>query len=247
VSPFDVRAVSGTPYLAPLVPELPIRMRDTEMLTIVYRTDAAAPDRLVPEPLEVTSDLVVAHFYWMHDAEWFGVYGESAWQLPVQLPDGSRAVYSPFLILGSDGAVAAGRELYGQPKKAGEVKLESRGDLVVGVVARNGIDIATATIVYKQQRADPGAIEELVPGSATNVNLRVLPDDRGGLRRELVTREFADVVIKEEWTGPATLELRPNAQAPVYLLPVHEVVLGLHRKLDLTLAPGRVAHRYSLG
>jgi acetoacetate decarboxylase len=30
----------------------------------------------------------------------------------------------------------------------------------------------------------------------------------------------------------------------VYLLAVGEVVLGLHRIIDLTLTPGRVIHRY---
>ena len=44
--------------------------------------------------------------------------------------------------------------------------------------------------------------------------------------------------------GPATLELRPNAQLPVHLLAVREVVLGLHRTIDLTLSPGRIVHRY---
>ena len=180
----------------------------------------------------------------MHDSEWFGVYGESAWQVPVELPDGTRAVYSPFLVLGSDGGVAAGRELYGQPKKVGEVVLEPRGDLIVGIVRRNGIEIATATTVYKQQRAEAGSLERLVPGSATNVNLRVVAEDGGVFRRELIAREFADVVVHECWSGPATLELRPNAQVPVYLMPVREVVLGLHRMIDLSLAPGRAVDRY---
>ena len=57
-------------------------------------------------------------------------------------------------------------------------------------------------------------------------------------------RAFADVVEHEAWTGPATLELRPNAQVPVHLLAVGEVVLGLHRMLDLSLAPGSVVHPY---
>ncbi len=244
MSPFDPASLGGIPYLAPLVPPLPIRLRQTEILTIVYRTDEAAIDRLVPEPLRVAGDLVMVHVYWMHDAEWFGVYGESAWQLPVRLPDGSPAVYSPFLVLGSDGAVAAGRELYGQAKKMGEVTLEPRGDLVVGTVKRNGIEIATATIAYKQRPAPADAIDKLIDGGATNVNLRVLAEDSGAFRRELIARDFADVVVREAWTGPATLELRPNAQAPVYLLPVREVVLGLHRVMDLTLAPGRIVHRY---
>ena len=129
----------------------------------------------------------------MHDAEWFGVYCESAFQLPVVLPDGTRAVYSPFLVLESDGAVAAGRELYGQPKKYGQVSLAPDGDLLVGRVARNGIDIATATTVWKQRPAEGGELERLVPGSAVNVNLRVLPEDGSEMRRELVARTFADV------------------------------------------------------
>jgi acetoacetate decarboxylase len=64
------------------------------------------------------------------------------------------------------------------------------------------------------------------------------------MRRELVQRTFADVQQHEAWVGPATLELRPNAQVPVHLLAVREVVLGLHRMLDLTLPPGHVIHRY---
>jgi len=172
------------------------------------------------------------------------VYCESAFQLPVELPDGTPAVYSPFLVLESDGAVAAGRELYGQPKKQGQVSLAPDGDLLVGRVSRNGIDVATATMVWKQRPAPARALEAVVAGSATNVNLRVLPEGDDGLRRELVVRTFADVVEHEAWEGPATLELRPNAQVPVHLLRVYEVVLGLHRTLDLTLPPGRVVHRY---
>ena len=124
----------------------------------------------------------------MHDAEWFGVYGESAVHLPVMLPDGRPGTYSPFLVLGSDGAVAAGREHYGQPKKHGEVVLAPRGDLMVGTVARNGIEIATATICFKQQPAGADALDRLLPGSTLNVNLRVLPEEEGRFRRELVAR-----------------------------------------------------------
>ena len=244
MSPFDPSSLSSTPYGAPLVPRLPIRMRRTEILTVVYRTDRAAAEALIPAPLELQSDLVAVHVYWMHDAEWFGVYGESAVQIPVVLPNGRPAVFSPFLVLGSDGAVAAGRELYGQPKKQGNVSLEPRGDLVVGVVERNGIDVITSTICFKQQSAAPDLLDRVIEGAGTNVNLRILPEDAGEFRRELIARDFEDVVVHEAWTGPASIELRPNAQVPVADLPVRAVVLGLHRTLDLTLPPGHVIHRY---
>ncbi|MBI4172850.1 MAG: acetoacetate decarboxylase family protein, partial [Actinobacteria bacterium] len=88
MSPFDPTEIASTPFAAPLVPPLPIRLRRTEILTVVYRTDAEAAGALLPAPLALASDLVAVHVYRMHDAEWFGEYCESAWQLPVVLPDG---------------------------------------------------------------------------------------------------------------------------------------------------------------
>ena len=170
----------------------PIRLRRTEILTVVYRTSRDAAESLVPQPLRLTSDLCVLHVYHMHDAEWFGVYCESAWQVPVLLPDDTDAVYSPFLVLESDGAVAAGREAYGQPKKAGHVRLGPSGDLLVGVVERNGIDVATATMCWKQRAASGSELAELVPGADLNVNLRVRQEEEGVVSRELVTRRFGD-------------------------------------------------------
>jgi len=244
VSPFNPLDIESTPFGAPLVPPLPIRLRRTEILTIVYRTSSQAAESLLPQPLRLASELCLLHVYHMHDAEWFGVYCESAWQIPVLLPDDAEAVYSPFLVLGSDGAVAAGREVYGQPKKSGQVRLAPDGDLLVGVVERNGIDVATATMCWKQRAATGSELISLVPGADLNVNLRVRQEEEGVVSRELVARRFADVVEHEAWTGPGTLELRPNAQLPVHLLAVQEVVLGLHRVVDLSLTPGRVIHRY---
>jgi acetoacetate decarboxylase len=160
------------------------------------------------------------------------------------MPDGRAAVYSPFLVLESDGAVAAGREIYGQPKKAGQVSLAPDGDLLVGRIRRNGIEVATATMCWKQTPASGGELEQLVPGSGLNVNLRIRQEEEGRTSRELVARAFADVVGHEAWTGPGTLELHANAQLPVHLLRVREVELALHRMLDLTLAPGSVVHSY---
>jgi acetoacetate decarboxylase len=244
VSPFDPLDIASTPFGAPLVPPLTIRLRNTEILTIAYRTSRDTAESLIPQPLRLASDLCLLHVYHMHDAEWFGVYCESAWQIPVRLPDDSDAVYSPFLVLASDAAVAPGRESHGQPKEAGNVRLALDGDLLVGVVARNGIDVATATMGWKQRAADGSEPARLEPGAELNVNLRVRQEEEGVVSRELVTRRFADIVEPGPWIGPATLELRPGAQLPVYLLTVGDIVLGLHRIIDLTLSPGRIVHRY---
>ena len=109
---------------------------------------------------------------------------------------------------------------------------------------RNGIQIAMATMCWKQRAGSGGDLERLVPGADLNVNLRIRQEEEGIVSRELVTRRFADVVEHEAWSGNATLELRPNAQLPAHLLAVCEVILGLHRTIDLTLSAGHVIHRY---
>ena len=224
---------------APLVPRFPLRMRNTEILTVAYRTAPGAIARFLPPQLESLEPRVIVHLYRMHDAEWFGAYGESAVHLPVRHPaSGTEGAYSPLLFVESDGAVAAGREIYGQPKKGGEIELGPVGDLLVGRLRRNGIDVVTATMPYKQQASSADELDAL--GFRTNINVKEIFSVDGGVTRQLTAREFDDVVVHEVWRGPGTVELRPNAQAPVHLLPVLEVETAFHWRVDFTLTYGRV-------
>ena len=238
----------STPWDAPMVPPFPFTFRGVEVLTLAWRTSEAAIARLLPPPLEATSDVVLAHVYKMNDVEWLGAYGECNISIGCRLP-GTEIVgsYSPYLFLSSDVGVAHGREVHGQPKKIGRPRLEVRGDLIVGTVERNGIDILTGTMPTKQ-RAD--SLDSLTRhfDFALNVNLKVADhiDGRPAIR-QLTARRLADVRVHECWGGPCTVELRPNAQAPVHRLPVAEMLDGLHWRADFTLAPGRVVHDYLEG
>lgn len=249
---------TGTPVGAPLLPQLPIQFRDTTILSVAYRTDAAAAARFLPAPLELASDLVLLHFYRMRDPDWFGPHQEFALQLDARLQgapatasneakDEVRGAYSPLLLLTTDGGQATGREVYGQPKKLGEPRLEVRGDLVVGVAARNGIDVVTATTPSKQQ---PGMIDDLLEilPFRTNLNYKFVQHITGeSAIRQITARELTDVVVHECWRGPGTVELRPNAQFPVHLLPVLAVEVAYFWRADFTLPYGRVVHDYLAG
>ena len=225
--------------MSSLVPRFPLRMRNTEILTVAYRTEPDAIAQFLPPQLDSLAPRVIVHLYRMHDAEWFGAYGESAVHLPVRhAASGTEGAYSPLLFVESDGAVAAGREIYGQPKKGGEIELGPVGDLLVGRLRRNGIDVVTATMPYKQQASSTDELDEL--GFRTNINVKEIHSVDGSVARQLTAREFDDVVVHEVWRGPGTVELRPNAQAPVHLLPVLEVETAFHWRVDFTLTYGRV-------
>lgn len=241
----QVLSTFSTPFDNPLIPRFPVEFRKTEIFTVLYRTKQDHIRSIVPDPLESISDLVIVHFYHMNDAEWFGNYYESAVQVEVKLKGTDiRGAYSPYLYLGNDGAIAAGREIYGQPKKSGQPSIAFVDDLIVGRVVRNGIDIMTGTMCYKQRRSSISELTQIVPFS-TNINLKVIPHiDGTPAIHQLTSRTFANLTVHECWRGQATMELRPNAQAPVYKLPVVDMLEGFYWVCDFTLPMGEIIYDY---
>ena len=235
----------STPFDAPMIPPFPLVFRDARVLTAIWRTTPAAVARVVPPPLAATGDIALAHIYDMHDPEWIGPYQECNVMIGAQTPGGGRkGGFSPWLFLSSDIGVAHGREIHGQPKKFAQPKIECRGDLIVGSVERNGIEIITATIPYKQQKADLGEIKKLLPFDC-NLNLKAVDhiDGRPAIR-QITARRLESVVVRECWRGPGTVELRPNAQAPVFRLPVVEMLCNYYWRADFTLVAGEIVHDY---
>lgn len=244
----DIRAGGfSTPWDAPMIPPFPFRFRDCEIMTLYWRTDPEAMAFLLPPPLEPVGDVACVHIYKMNDTDWIGPYCEANVMFGARLPGKAEGAYSPWLVLSSDIGVAHGREIHGQPKKLGQPSVEFRGDLIVGTVERNGIDVITGTLPYKQK---PAAAGDLKPhfDFATNLNLKAVDhiDGRPAIR-QLTSRQLADVTVFEAWRGPCTVELRPNAQLPAFRLPVIEPLEGFFWRGEFTLVAGEIIHDYLEG
>jgi acetoacetate decarboxylase len=234
----------STPWGAPMVPPFPIQFRNAEVLTLTYRTNPEAIRKLLPPPLELTGDTVMIHIYKMNDVDWLGAYNECNVMVGAKLPDGGAGSYSPYLFLSSDIGVAHGREVHGQPKKAGEPKLEARGDLFVGTVTRNGIDVITGTLAYKQKKDNISSLEKYMDFSL-NINLKAVNHITGvPAIRQLTSRRLAEVKVHECWSGPCSVQLRANVQAPVFKLPVLEMLEGFYWRADFTLVAGTIIVDY---
>lgn len=213
-------------------------------MTLVYRTDPTAISALLPPLLESTSDLVLIHIYNMHDVDYLGAYGECNVMVGARYGKKIYGGYSPYLFLDSDEGLAQGREVHGQPKRFAHPGIELRNDLLVGVVERNGIDIITGTMGYKWQRGDLSVLRKQME-FVTNLNYKVIPHIDGTTAiRQLTSRKLTNVKVHECWTGPCTVELKSNAIAPVYKLPVREMLDGYYWRADFTLVEGTVLHDF---
>src|SRR5436190_14026471 len=230
------------PLTSPAYPPGPYRFVNREFMIITYRTD---PDKLravLPEPLEMDEPLVKYEFIRMLDSTGFGDYTETGQVIPVKFR-GRKGGYTHFMFLNDEPPIAAGRELWGFPKKLANPSLRIEVDTLVGTLDYGPVRVATGTMGYKHKEADVAAIKAAL--SAPNFLLKIIPHVDGTARIcELVEYHLEDIEIKGAWTGPGALSLSPHAMAPVAELPVLEVISTVHILSDLTLRFGKVVHDY---
>jgi Acetoacetate decarboxylase len=230
------------PPTSPAFPPGPYRFVDRQYFIIRYRTDPEALRRVVPEPLELVEPVVNYEFIRMPDSTGFGDYTESGQVIPVRYR-GQTGSYTHQMFLNDHPPIAAGRELWGFPKKLAQPTLAVETDTLVGTLDYGSIRVATGTMGYKHRTLDLGV--EARNLAAPNFLLKVIPHVDGSTRVcELVRYHLEDVTVKGAWTGPAALHLCPHALAPVAELPVLEVLSAKHLVADLTLGLGTVVHDY---
>ncbi|HEY5721745.1 MAG TPA: acetoacetate decarboxylase [Allosphingosinicella sp.] len=230
------------PLTQPAFPPGPYRFRDREFLIVTYRTDIEKLRALVPEPLEVVSDLVKFEFIRMPNSTGFGDYTEAGQIIPVRFR-GRAGSYTLCMFLNDHPPIAGGRELWGFPKKLAGPTLRTETDTLVGTLDYGPVRVATGSMGYKYREADAAAAEAEL--AAPNFLLKIIPHVDGTARIcELVQYHLEEISVKGVWTGPGALALHPHALAPVAELPVLEVVSTVHLVADLTLGLGKVVHDY---
>ena len=230
------------PLTQPAYPPGPYRFYDREFLIITYRTDREKIRELVPEPLEVVSDLVKFEFIRMPNSTGFGDYTEAGQVIPVRF-NGQTGNYTLCMFLNDHPPIAAGRELWGFPKKLAGPTLRTETDTLVGTLDYGPVRVATGTMGYKHKEADAVATSQEL--AAPNFLLKIIPHVDGSPRIcELVEYHLEDIQMKGVWTGPGALSLHAHALAPVAELPVLDVVSTVHLVADLTLGLGKVVHDY---
>ena len=104
------------PLESPSYPPGPYYFHNREYMIISYRTDPKAIKRIVPEPLDVPEPIAKFEVINMPDSSGFGSYIESGVVIPV-VYNGMRGSFNVWMFLNDHPPIAAGREIWGFPKK----------------------------------------------------------------------------------------------------------------------------------
>jgi acetoacetate decarboxylase len=230
------------PIYNPAFPPGPYRFVDREYLIITYRTDPAVLAGVIPAPLQMAEPVVKFEFINMPDSTGFGHYCESGQVIPVTF-NGSPGSYVHAMYLNDHPPIAGGRELWGFPKKLGDPELKVHKDTLVGTLDYSDVRVATGTMGFKHKRLDADAIIKSL--GSTNYLLKIIPHVDGTPRIcELVSYNMNDIALKGAWSGPGALTLFDHALAPVFDLPVLEILSAVQIIADITLPLGTVAYDY---
>jgi acetoacetate decarboxylase len=241
----EILQAPSMPLASPSYPRGPFRFVDREYMIVAYESDPAAIRRAVPEPLIPSpDDIVYCEWIRMPDSSGFGDYTESGLVIPCSY-GATPCNFTAQMYLDDEPPIAAGREIWGFPKKHADPKLEIVHDTLTGTLAYAGQVVAVGTMAYKHE-ARVRDIEKTIGAlSKLQVNLKVIPGvDGQPAIAQLVAYNLVDIEVKGSWTGPARLHLIPHVNAPLADLPVRRIVGGRHFIADLTLPYGRVLHDY---
>ena len=241
----EILGLPSMPAAGPSYPFGPFRFVNREYMIIIYESDAEAIRRAVPEPLVPDpSNQVFYEWIKMPDSSGFGDYTESGVVIPCSYK-GEPMNFVAQMYLDDDPPIAAGREIWGFPKKYAHPKMEVREDTLTGTLTYAGQQVAMGSMAYKWENLSRDPAKTLASMHKTQVNLKLIPDVDGKPKiAQLVAYNLTEVAVKGSWSGPARLHLIPHINAPVADLPLRRVVTGRHFVADLTLPYGRVLYDY---
>ena len=250
------------PAANPLYPGPPWFFRG-HSLTILYESDPKVLREMLPEPLEPDArNLVTIDAQYMPWSFPLGPCSESGVYIAARYKDKAGS-YCPFMFMDSDASIAAGREVYGYPKKLAKISLcfgghplnsmtpdigPVGGEIMTGVVSRCGISLLkiSAALIEK------GRTDEFLPGfplGGNHINLRVIPNvDGKPLIRQLTLVEYRapeDFKVTEAWRGPATISFEESPSDPVYKLRPVRILGAVYQRCEITLRAGEVLHTYT--
>jgi acetoacetate decarboxylase len=232
----------SAPVSAPLYDEPPYLYRGGNSLICVFRANMQAIDSLVPEPLKPAPGGLV--YGWQNDfhAVGLGSYHEAIISIPVEFK-GKPGLYMAYLYLDSDSPIAAGREIFGFPKKFARFSLSDHEDVLTRVTERGGVELLKFSVQFSR----PGKLEDLAALANPIYNLKIIPSVQKGAPpdvRQLTAMTLQNIVVNRIVEGNATVDFGKSPADPLYLLQPLEVLKGIYCEVDFDLPYGEVVHEY---
>ncbi len=230
------------PVISSLYGKPPLVWRDMRVQLVVFETDLENVRRVIPEPLEARSGIVIT---WVSEFEMGttqGAFKEAAIYVQVKFK-GIEGDYEPFLYVNSHLPLTGGREIWGYQKKMADIGIYHEFEAVRGQVNRLGHQILKTLVVPTFE-----ANMEQIPWSTGGVfSLKYIPGAEEGekpIRQLILTPGEFTAQKGKFFGGRASVIFERSEIDPTYILEPKRIIGGFFGQGDLYLPLGKIVHRY---
>lgn len=235
------RELKGMSIAAPLYPPGPYVLNG-QILLLTCRGDEEKLRRLLPESIELTSENIVG--FWMGDfkvapesnPDSGALYNETIIFLQATC-EHVTGNYAAHVVVSTDRAMAAGREIWGFPKRIGETKVEAEGKngKIEATVTRHGFELVKASAHISEDLIETPSLFSL-----PWLNYKEVFAIDGSIAIAQITAVEMSVEKAEFRRGHGTIELRSGPADPLGELGPLEVLGTAYGNMDYVFPFGRV-------
>lgn len=240
------QANHAMPVDAPLYHKPPFYFRDVQAISIQYETDEAALAALLPDVLELPDNPTATLMFVKYPFSTLGPYEETILGISCT-HEGQDRFYIPHIVLNADAPLAAGREIYGYPKKLATIAFSDGPDGFVGHMERpEGNLICSAGVRPEEPVEIPDEIKNVSIDNYT-MALRVIPGTReGGVASIAQLVEInSKMTVKEVWNGTGWAKFHSASTLdPWHKLDVKRIVSSTFQIYDLVLDAAKSVAEY---
>lgn len=260
--PYDLgNAGFSMPLGASLYPPPPYEFRDAEQVSVCFTADEAGLHQLLPPGLEVADspaqcEIRVCNYRWSA----FGPFHESYVLVRVRDRTGALYWYLPLIFTDNEAPLAAGREIWGYPKKLAVMNW-NWGGATAGRPTGEMLHFSTErpsgsrlfSVTFRPDRQANPAERHGLPV----VSHRFLPPSQEGrppAADELILVSYAKALQRDAsanpslWAGLGSLTIGSRSTVdPWHLFEPIEVIAAYWQVSDFALPAGIVLHDYRAG
>jgi len=221
------------PQYVPLYAAPPFDYKGYSRVSVFARVDAQALRRAVPAVFDVRDAVVEFFIMNVPNGGSLGAYAEGGVTVPIAYRGrpGGHILYE---IVTNDDAMAVGREVWGYPKKMGEVEWFADDTTVKASLSRRGV-----SLIEIDFKASHTPFEK--PALQPRFQTRIIPSPESATAQtQIIENTLGQSRLIHQHFGKATLRLGGNDADPFHELAVAEIVGAEFTVADFVLDFGKI-------
>jgi acetoacetate decarboxylase len=234
----------STPIGSSLYPNAPYFYKDARLFLALFNPTEDSLKKMLPDPLRPSQMPLAGLMFGEMPCVEAGTFMEAG-LLAQCMFDNQKTkeeevgVYFAHNYVDTDVALAAGREIWGYPRKLADIKLKMKKDTVEGTVVRDGNTILKATCTLDE---DGEWID-----SGPNLNFKVIPSVTGsGYDLTQLTAAYLTYDTKTGRSGDVQFEIQSGPRDDLSVIEIETPMIGLYFDVDISLPVGEVVGEIKL-